>query len=98
MDVLSEEEREQIKERSRMGKLGKARRGLMPGGNQVNLGFRFVGDTAEAYEVDESKMPLVERIFRMVGDEGRSLTAVKTAFERGHPDATRSAMVADYHY
>src|SRR5919112_3277357 len=33
LDVLSEEEREQIKERSRAGKLGKAREGLIPGGN-----------------------------------------------------------------
>ena len=82
LDVLSEEEREQIRERTRAGKLGKARRGLMPGGNQVHYGFRFVGDTAERYEVDPDKMPLVRRIFRMVGGEGRSLTAVKTAFER----------------
>ncbi len=82
LDVLSEEEREQIKERTRIGKRGKARKGKLPGGNQVHFGFRFVGDTAEAYEVDEGKMALVERIFRMIGEEGRSLTAVKTAFER----------------
>lgn len=81
LDVLSEEEREQFRDRSRLGKLGKARRGLMPGGNQVHFGFRFVGDTAEEYEVDEGKMALVGRIFRMVGEEGRSLTAVKRAFE-----------------
>lgn len=82
LDVLSEEEREQIKDRTRAGKLGKARRGLMPGGNQVHFGFRFVGGKAERYEVDPAKMALVDRIFRMVGHEGRSLMAVKTAFER----------------
>jgi len=82
MDVLSEEEREQIKERTRAGKLGKARKGLMPGGNQVHFGFRFVGNAAEKYEVDERKMALVERIFRIVGEEARSLTRVKTTFER----------------
>ncbi len=82
MDVLSEEEREQIKDRTRAGKLGKARRGLMPGGNQVHFGFRFAGGKAERYEVDEAKMALVEQIFRTVGAEGRSLTAVKTAFEK----------------
>lgn len=82
LGVLSEEEREQIKERTRADKRGKARKGLMPGGNQVHFGFRFVGDTAEAYEVDEGKMALVERVFRMVGHEGRWLTAVKVAFER----------------
>lgn len=82
MDVLSEEEREQIKDRTRAGKMGKARRGLMPGGNQVHLGFRFAGGTAERYEIDPAKMALVTRIFRMVGAEGRSLTAVKTAFEK----------------
>jgi site-specific DNA recombinase len=82
LDVLSEEEREQIRERSRAGKLGKARKGLIPGGNAVHYGFRFVGDVAEAYEVDGGKMAQVERIFRMVGEEGRSLTHVKTTFER----------------
>ena len=82
LDVLSEEEREQIRERTRAGKIGKARKGLMPGGNQVHFGFRFAGGTAEGYEVDPVKMVLVERIFRTVGEEGRSLTAVKTDFER----------------
>jgi hypothetical protein len=61
--------------------MGKARKGLLPGGNQVHFGFRFAGDTAEGYEVAPAKMALVERIFRTVGEEGRSLTAVKTAFE-----------------
>ena len=82
LDVLSEEEREQIRDRTRAGKLGKARKGLMPGGNQVHFGFRFVGDKAERYEVDEGKMALVERIFRMVGEEGCSITHVKRTFER----------------
>src|SRR5215208_1419418 len=81
MDALGEQERRQIAERTRAGKLGKARKGLMPGGNQVHFGFRFVGDTAEEYEIDPAKMVLVERIFRMVGEEKRSLTAVKAAFE-----------------
>ena len=81
LDVLSEEEREQIRDRTRAGKLGKARRGLMPGGNQVHYGFRFLGGKAEQYEVYPEKMTLVERIFRMVGVEGRSLSAVKLAFE-----------------
>ena len=81
IDLLGEGERKDIADRTRNGKLGKARAGKLPGGNQVHFGFRFVGDTAEEYEVDLAKMALVERIFRMVGDEGRSLTAVKTAFE-----------------
>ena len=81
LDVLSEEEREQIRERTRAGKLGKARKGLMPGGNQVHYGFRFAGGKAEQYEVCPEKMALVERIFRMVGVEGRSISAVKKAFE-----------------
>src|SRR5215210_1440782 len=81
MDALGEQERQQIAERTRAGKLGKARKGLMPGGNQVHFGFRFVGDASEEYEIDPAKMALVERIFRMVGEEKRSLTAVKVAFE-----------------
>jgi site-specific DNA recombinase len=91
IDVLGEEEREQIKDRTRAGKLGKARRGLMPGGNQVHFGFRFAGDTAERYEVDPAKMALVARIFHMVGVEGRSLTAIKSAFEAEHIPTPRGA-------
>ena len=82
LDLLGEEERRAIAERTRNGKLGKARKGLMPGGNQVHFGFRFVGDKSESYEVDEANMALVERIFRMVGEEGRSITHVKRTFER----------------
>ena len=91
IDLLGEEERKEIAERTRKGKLGKARVGKLPGGNQVHFGFRFLGDTAEEYEVDPSKIILVERIFRMVGDEGRSLTAVKTAFEREEIPTPRGA-------
>ena len=81
-DDVGEEERERTSIKTSTGKIEKARKGLMPGGNQVHFGFRFVGDTAEAYEVDEGKMALARRIFRMVGEEGRSLTAVKVAFDR----------------
>jgi site-specific DNA recombinase len=91
LDVLSEEEREQIRERSRAGKRGKARRGLMPGGNQVHFGFRFAGEKAERYEVDEGRMALVGRIFRMVGAESRSLTYVKMSFERERIPTPRGA-------
>jgi hypothetical protein len=51
------------------------------GGNGTHYGFRYAGN-GTAYEVNPETMPLVRRMFRMVGEEGQSLTAVKTAFER----------------
>ena len=80
LDSVGEEERERTSKKTSAGKLGKARKGLLVGGNGTHYGFRYAcGGTA--YEVNPETMPLVRRMFRMVGKEGRSLTAVKTAFE-----------------
>jgi site-specific DNA recombinase len=81
LDSVGEEERERASKRTSAGKLGKARKGLLVGGNGTHYGFRYSGGGA-AYEVNPETMPLVRRMFWMVGKEGRSLTAVKTAFER----------------
>ncbi|MDP9477975.1 MAG: recombinase family protein [Actinomycetota bacterium] len=80
LDSVGEEERERTSKRTSAGKIGKARKGLLVGGSAVHFGFRY-NDDHSGYEVDETKAALVRRIFRMVGHEGRSLTAVKTAFE-----------------
>ncbi len=81
LDQIARFERLKTMERTRRGKREKARRGLLVGGRNVNLGFRL-NETREGYEIDAEKMAVVRRIFRTVGEEGRSLTAVKTGFER----------------
>jgi hypothetical protein len=55
------------------------------GGHPVNYGFKM--NTARyAHEVDEPKMVVVRRIFRMIGEEGLAITAVARILnEEGEP-------------
>jgi site-specific DNA recombinase len=81
LDQLGKYERAKITERSRRGKLRKAREGKVIAIHTPNYGFRY-NDTRDGYEVDEEAMRVVRRIFRMVGSEHRTLYAVKRTFER----------------
>jgi site-specific DNA recombinase len=81
LDQLGKYERAKIAERSRRGKLRKAREGKVMAGHRVKYGFR-PNAARDGLLVDEEKMRVVRRIFRMVGAEGYTLNAVYTAFER----------------
>lgn len=74
LDQLAKFERAKITERTRRGKLQKARSGKVVGGHPVNYGFRM-NAASDGYEVDAEKMPVVRRLFGMVA-EGQALTAV----------------------
>ncbi len=76
MDQLAKFERAKTAERTRRGKLRKAREGKVIAGATPNYGFRY-NPARDGYEVDERAMPIVRRIFRMVGTEGASLHAVQ---------------------
>lgn len=80
MDALGEQERLTMGERTRAGKLGKARAGKIVGGSAVPLGFKS-DVTGDYYEVDERGMRVVERLFRVVGYESRSMTAAAKELE-----------------
>ena len=67
-------------ERSMRGKLRKAREGKIVAGHSPSYGFRF-NAARDGYEVDEARMAVVRRIFRLVGVEGRSLNAVGRVLE-----------------
>jgi DNA invertase Pin-like site-specific DNA recombinase len=82
LDQLAKFERAKTAERSRRGKLRKAREGKIIAIHTPNYGFRY-NAARDGYEVDEEAMPVVRRIFRMVGSEHQTLYAVKRAFERG---------------
>jgi site-specific DNA recombinase len=85
LDQLGKYERAKISERSRRGKLQKARSGKVVGGHPVNYGFRM-NTARDAYEVDAPKMSVVRRIFRMIGEEGLAITAVaKVLNKEGEP-------------
>src|SRR5688572_2690376 len=81
LDQLGKYERAKIAERSRRGKLRKAREGKVMAGRRVKYGFKL-NDAHDGLLVDEEKMRVVRRIFRMVGAEGQPMNAVYKAFER----------------
>jgi len=81
LDQLGKYERAKIAERSRRGKMRKAREGKVMAGRRVKYGFKL-NAARDGLVVDEEKMRIIRRIFRMVGEEGLSLNAVFTAFER----------------
>jgi site-specific DNA recombinase len=77
---MAKGERIKTVERSRRGRVQKARQGEIVGAHPPRFGFRFVRNDkgkAVGYEVDEEKMAVVRRIFRMVGEEGMTLYAVR---------------------
>jgi site-specific DNA recombinase len=91
LDQIARYERSKIAERSRRGKLRKARQGEIIANRQPVYGFRFTADR-KGYEVDPEKMAIVRRIFEMVAS-GTSLLSIKKTFDRegiptpssGHP-------------
>jgi site-specific DNA recombinase len=81
LDQLAKFERAKTAERSRRGKLRKAREGKVLATRIPDYGFRY-NETRDGYEVDEETMPIVRRIFRMVGVQGATMHKVKRTFER----------------
>ena len=81
LDQLGKYERAKISERSRRGKLQKARQGKVVVGPRPPYGFRY-NDARDNYVVDPKKMRVIERIFRVVGTEGYTMNATRRAFNR----------------
>jgi site-specific DNA recombinase len=80
MAVFSEYQRDDLVETMQRGKRGRARSGRIVPTSNIPYGYIY-DRKAATYRVDESRMANVRRIFRMVGEEGRSLRAVKTTFD-----------------
>jgi site-specific DNA recombinase len=75
LDQLAKYERAKIAERSRRGMLRKAQEGKVIVARLPNYGFE-VNEARDSYVVDETKMLLVRRIFRMIGLETYSINRV----------------------
>ncbi len=75
LDQLAKYERAKITERTRRGRLRKAREGKLMIGRFPRYGFRL-NSTRDGYELDEGRMRLVRRVFRMIGEEGMTIRAV----------------------
>ena len=81
LDQLAKSERAKTAERTRRGKLRKAREGKVIAAKRPHFGFRY-NAARDGYEVDEETMAVAKRIFRMVGTEGVASRTVKRTFER----------------
>jgi site-specific DNA recombinase len=81
MDQLAKFERAKTAERTRRGKLRKAREGKVLAGPRPPFGFRY-NDARDNYVVDEEAMRVIKRIFHMVGGEGHTMHAVRLAFNQ----------------
>ncbi len=81
LDVIAAWERKKIAERTRRGKLQKARQGKVIANHSVNYGFKL-NAARDSYTVDERDMEVVRRIFYLVGAQGQPMYAVKRTFER----------------
>ena len=80
LDQLAKFERAKTAERSRRGKLRKAREGKVIPTHTADYGFEF-NAAGDGYEVDEQTMPVVRRIFYLVGVEGLHMHRVKKLFD-----------------
>jgi site-specific DNA recombinase len=74
-------ERAKTAERTRRGKLRKAREGKIVAGRRPNYGFAF-NVARDGYRVDETTMPVVRRIFRLAGEEGIAVHGIKRILDR----------------
>jgi site-specific DNA recombinase len=79
LDQLAKYERAKLGERTRRGKLRKAREGKLLRNSRAHYGFKY-DESGEGYVVDEVEMLVVRRIFQLVS-EGETLHGVKRALE-----------------
>ena len=100
--VIAEFEREKIIERSRRGKLHKAKQGRVSVLSGAPYGYVYIaeGDSGEArYEIHPQEAEIVRRVFKLYVDEGlgigaiaRELTADHIPTRRGAPQWERSVV------
>ena len=81
LDQLAKYERAKTAERTRRGKLRRAREGKIVPTHTPDYGFKY-NAARDNYVVDEGEMRVVRRIYRMVGVEGSTINAVKKTFDR----------------
>src|SRR5215210_848506 len=97
LDQLAKYERAKVRERSRRGRLRKAREGKLIRNGRANYGFQH-DEAGEGYEIYEPEMRIVHRIFRSVVN-GMTLYGIKRTLEiDGVPPPGNSSKGGDYWY
>jgi site-specific DNA recombinase len=97
LDQLAKFERAKTAERTRRGRLRKAREGKVIAGRQADYGFRY-NETRDGYVVYESEMVTVRRIFEMFGVEGSSVYGVKAALDTSNVPTPGKAVGKGVHW
>lgn len=91
--IIAEYEREKIKERSRRGKLYKAKTGIVNVLGGAPYGYVYIQktDTQDArYEIHPQESQIVRRIFGLYAEQGESIGAIATVLTKGKiPSRTR---------
>jgi site-specific DNA recombinase len=93
LDQLAKFERAKTAERTRRGRLRKAREGKVVAGRSPRYGFKL-NASRDGYEVDEEKMAVVHRIFRDVAD-GITPRAIALKLDREGVPTPRGAKFWD---
>jgi site-specific DNA recombinase len=89
LDLIANWQRKKIAQLTQRGKLQKAREGKIVAAQRCpNYGFVF-NESRDAYLVDPETMPVVRRIFEMVGVEGRGINYLVGVLERDGVSAPR---------
>ena len=89
LDQLAKFERAKTAERTRRGRLRKAREGKVIAGRQADYGYRY--DSArDGYTVHEGEMKVVRRIFHRIA-EGYSVNGTRAALEAAKVPPPRGA-------
>jgi site-specific DNA recombinase len=89
LDQLAKFERAKTGERTRRGRLRKAREGKVIAGRQADYGYRY-NAARDGYEVHEGEMAVVRRIFLLIG-EGFSVHGTRAALEEARIPPPRGA-------
>ena len=97
LDQLAKFERAKTAERTRRGRLRKAREGKVIAGRQADYGFRY-NETRDGYVVYEPEMATVRRIFEMFGAEGFSVYGVKAALDASNIPTPGKAVGKGMHW
>ena len=92
--VIAEFEREKIIERSRRGKLHKAKQGCVSVLSGAPYGYVYIaaGESGEArYEIHPQEADIVRRVFTLYINEGLSIGAIARALSADHIPTRRGA-------
>jgi site-specific DNA recombinase len=97
LDQLAKFERAKVTERTRRGKLQKARQGKVVAGPRPNFGFKY-NASRDNYVVDEEQMRIIKRIFREVGVRDEPCTPSRRhSTERGAVPVGEAVLESQVH-